>query len=147
MGSATSHGGIIIGGSGNVLIGDSFTPTPTIQNKPARRKNENQDENYTSSKYVEDTEKTKILKVTNIFWSYGDEEYRLSDISRHSTDVNLHIETTDFRTGDSVDITIEITNDDSEKETITLNAFVDEQGKAVIKNAIANNAINIVSEL
>ena len=26
MGSATSHGGVIIAGSGNVLIGDTYTP-------------------------------------------------------------------------------------------------------------------------
>src|SRR5690606_33063129 len=57
----------------------------------------------TATKYIEEKEE-KI--INNIYWSYGDNLILLKRKSRFFDDLNLHIETSGYARGDTIDIEI-----------------------------------------
>ncbi|RDU60230.1 hypothetical protein [Helicobacter sp. MIT 14-3879] len=74
-------------------------------------------------------EKSKEEKqITEIYFSYGDDEIRLNDTSRHYKDINLHITTQGYNEGEEVEVKIK-TQDNS----FTLKGKVN--NKVFIKNA------------
>ena len=145
-GSATSHGGVIITGSSNVLIGDSYAPNFNTHDPSLDSTKNVQKNNRSTDSYIDNNEIQKEIKIKKIFWSYGEQNSTLLNTSRHFSDVNLHIETEDYTPGENVELKIHIENDDLEKETLIVNATVDSQGKAVIKNVITNKTISIISQ-
>lgn len=48
--------------------------------------------------------------IKRIWWSYGDEEMPLEGASRHYVDLNVHVETENYASGESVELTL--ANDD-----------------------------------
>ncbi|RDU59294.1 hypothetical protein [Helicobacter sp. MIT 14-3879] len=75
-------------------------------------------------------EKSKEEKqITEIYFSYGDDEIRLNDTSKHYKDINLHITTQGYNEGEEVEVKIK-TQDNS----FTLKGKVN-NNKVFIKNA------------
>jgi len=48
--------------------------------------------------------------IKRIWWSYGDDETLLEEVSRHYVDLNVHVETENYADGESVDLVL--ANDD-----------------------------------
>lgn len=86
----------------------------------------------------------KVIK--QLFWTYGPDEVRLSDASRHYVDLNLHVETENYAPGETVQIMLE--NDDGSevvmgRQTIALDAVVGADGTAKIMNVFQAKTLEI----
>lgn len=98
----------------------------------------------TATKYIEEKEE-KI--INNIYWSYGDNLILLKRKSRFFDDLNLHIETSGYARGDTIDI--EIKPESSEINSFhpfTISLDIDTEGKGVLKNIFKGKTIIIDTE-
>lgn len=79
---------------------------------PAMAKSKAADTQLATDDGGEDSSSTGSQKksVKRIWWSYGDDETPLEGASRHYVDLNVHVETENYASGESVDLTL--ANDD-----------------------------------
>lgn len=76
-------------------------------------------------------------QVLELYFSYGKEKIRLDEISRHYTDLNLHIITKDCRNWEEIELKVQ-TEDDNFKIKATI-----KDNKVVIENAFKNKKISV----
>ena len=93
------------------------------------------------------SQKTKVgePKVTEIFWSYGEDHKRLSDKSRFYVDMNLHVKTKNYNDGDTVNITLK--NDDEQPlfgttQKLNLSGTVS-NNEVIFENVLRDYTLNI----
>lgn len=101
----------------------------------------------TSSLAGQDTaDEAPARKNTRMYRSYGPDETRVSDVSRHYVDLNLHIETENYSAGDTA---VVVTRNDDESEptggapTLELRATVGADGTAKLSNVVRNRTVEI----
>ena len=80
-------------------------------------------------------------EVLRVFWTYGPEQTPLADVSRFYVDLNVHAETKNYSPGESVEIQIEVKNEEGVASTINAKAKVDVEGKATAMNVFANRDV------
>lgn len=95
------------------------------------------------SKEDENDDKKEIV---DLFWSYGEQLTRLNAISRHYTDLNLHIVTQNYDAGESVEASIEYETENGNQE-FTVSGIVNDSGEAIIKNIFKQKTIFINGEI
>jgi uncharacterized Zn-binding protein involved in type VI secretion len=76
-------------------------------------------------------------KITRLYWSHGNNLTRLNEISRHYTDLNLHINTENYYPGEQVIVEIEFSKGDAHHYQVPIDA----DGHGVIKNIFAEKLI------
>jgi hypothetical protein len=81
-------------------------------------------------------------QVINLAWSFGDDLTPISEHSRHADDLNLHIETMNYDVGESVSANIEYSDNDGNKQVISVTGQVDKDGVAIIKNVIKDKKLS-----
>lgn len=74
--------------------------------------------------------------VTKVYWSYGEEEIEISNISRHYADLNLHVETVGYSKGELVDVNII-----SKEKQFKFHPMIQENGKAKIINIFKGESL------
>jgi uncharacterized Zn-binding protein involved in type VI secretion len=84
--------------------------------------------------------------IKGIFWTYGPDELPLKGASRHYVDLNLHVETENYASGETAEIVIK--NDDGSElssgaQTIHLRVVVGADGSAKSMNVFKNKTIEI----
>lgn len=88
----------------------------------------------------------KEKEIKRIYWSYGEDETPLADVSRFYSDINVHVETLNYQAGESVEVIIS-GGDEHELADgvaqITLTAIVQDDGKAKIMNALKDYSVEI----
>lgn len=86
----------------------------------------------------------KLKDVIELYWSYGDKEIRLTEnVSRHYTDLNLHIVTKGYKTGDYVDAVVEY-DTETGLQQFTVIGVIASNGIATIKN-VFNGSEQIIT--
>ena len=81
-------------------------------------------------------------QIINLIWSFGDDLTPISEYSRHADDLNLHIETMNYDVGESVSANIEYSDNDGNKQVISVTGQVDKDGAAIIKNVIKDKKLS-----
>ena len=81
-------------------------------------------------------------QIINLTWSFGANLTPISKHSRHSNDLNLHIETVNYNAGESVSANIEYSDLDGNKQVISVTGQVDGNGVAIIKNVIQDKKLS-----
>jgi type VI secretion system secreted protein VgrG len=88
----------------------------------------------------------KEKEIKRIYWSYGEDETPLVDVSRFYSDINVHVETLNYQAGEPVEIIIS-GGDEHELADgvaqITLTATVQANGNAKIMNALKDHSVEI----
>jgi len=79
---------------------NQFTESDETNNKNSNTRNNKQEANNKNSK------ETKNKQILETYFSYGEECKRLQDISKHSSDINLHIKTQGYDDGEVIEMTI-----------------------------------------
>lgn len=85
-------------------------------------------------------------QITHMFWSYGEDFTPLTDQSRFYTDINLHIKTLNYETGETVEVTLQNENGHSLTGTykeIILSGVVDADGRVLIRNPLKQYTLNL----
>ncbi|EDX3117333.1 hypothetical protein B6O77_004542 [Salmonella enterica subsp. enterica serovar Mississippi] len=85
----------------------------------------------------DDDQDNKEKKITSISWSYGEEQTELSDISRHYVDLNLHIRTEGYVSGESVSCQIAYSDFDNNEKELTVSGEVNSEGNVFIENVFS----------
>ncbi|AMC35369.1 hypothetical protein VN23_12480 [Janthinobacterium sp. B9-8] len=88
----------------------------------------------------------KEKEIKRIYWSYGEDETPLADVSRFYSDINVHVETLNYQAGESVEVIISGGDEHELAEgvaQITLTAIVQADGKAKIMNALKDHSVEI----
>lgn len=90
--------------------------------------------------------KTPKKQVIKLYWTYGENHQPLTDESRHYVDMNLHIETTNYAPGESIEVTI--TSDDGDiilnkKTILNITGVVDSQGMCLIEKPFKDGTLNL----
>lgn len=92
-----------------------------------------------------DDKKEKI--INKIYWSYGEEMTRLEQKSRFFDDLNLHVETSGYQVGETVNVSISPEQSEIDTfEQFNISVTVDGEGKGLVKNVFRNKTINIDTE-
>ncbi|WP_428737060.1 bacteriophage T4 gp5 trimerisation domain-containing protein [Sulfurimonas sp.] len=81
-------------------------------------------------------EKNSQKTITNTYWSYGEDEIKISDTSRHYSDLNLHLETLDYEAGEDLSIDIKMG-----EEIHSFSTQVQEDGTAKILNIFEDKTL------
>ena len=93
-----------------------------------------------------DGQESPDKKITRMYWTYGPDETPVSDVSRHYVDLNLHIETENYQSGETAVVVIK-KDDEGEltgkTSTLELRATVGADGKAKLSNVFRNKTIEI----
>lgn len=92
------------------------------------------------------TDEDPVKRITRLYWSYGIAETPVTDVSRHYVDLNLHIETENYQSGESA--VVVISNDDGsnltdETATLALRVAVSADGTAKVTNVFRNKTVEI----
>jgi hypothetical protein len=83
-------------------------------------------------------------EIIELFWTYGDSFERLSTMSRHYVDMNLHVRTRNYRQGESVSVTIDLPSQDgSTTRSVTLTGAVNKKGEAVFVKALSEHTFDL----
>jgi uncharacterized protein (DUF2345 family) len=85
-------------------------------------------------------------RVNSLHWSYGPEFEKLTSMSKHSVDINLHAITTGYASGESVTIEIEFDDpkqDEGSSKTVQLTGTVNQKNEVVIRDVFQSRQINI----
>ncbi|QOQ95487.1 hypothetical protein [Helicobacter cinaedi] len=69
------------------------------------------EQKYKSISYKQWIQENKEKKMLEICFSYGNDMIRLQGVSRHSSDLNLHIITQGYENGEKVEVLIKTSND------------------------------------
>jgi len=125
LGSKTSHGGTIVSGDSALMLDTGMSSVVG-----------GLDEGIAE---LLDKEK----KVISLKFSYGEDEKILSSISRHYTDINIHVETTGYDAGESVNIKVDMPDGSSK----SFSARVDGDGKGKIIGVFSSEEIAFKGEL
>ncbi|ECG1479067.1 type VI secretion system tip protein VgrG, partial [Salmonella enterica subsp. salamae] len=89
----------------------------------------------------DDDQDNKEKKITSISWSYGEEQTELSDISRHYVDLNLHIKTEGYFSGESISCQITYSDFENNEKVLTVSGVVNSEGEAFIGGVFADTDI------
>jgi uncharacterized Zn-binding protein involved in type VI secretion len=119
QGSKTSHGGTIISGDSALMLD---TGNASIVG--------GLDEGVAELLH-------KDKEVTKITFSYGKGKQSLSSVSRHYTDINLHVETKGYEAGENVSIKVDM----PDGSTKSFTSSVSSDGKANIMNIFGADTI------
>ena len=88
----------------------------------------------------------RAKSIRRIFWTYGPNELPLEEASRYYVDLNLHIETENYASGETALVFIK--NDDgsdliSGSQTMQLQAVVGQDGSAKLMDVFKNKTVEI----
>lgn len=75
--------------------------------------------------------------ITRLYWSYGEEEIEVADISRHYADLNLHVETINYQSGETAIVEIESLH----SEKLIVNVPIQKNGTGVLYNIFKDISI------
>ncbi len=81
-------------------------------------------------------------EVTSLFWTYGDDEIPVSEVSKHYSDLNLHAKTNNYHPGEIVDIEVDMGNGVKRNYL----AKVGNDDVAVVRNIFKGALINFEDE-
>lgn len=85
-------------------------------------------------------------RITQIYWSYGDDFIRISGSSRHYVDLNLHVETENYQPGEELNVILEYSDGDTltnGMRKLPLKGFTNVQGMVTFKSAFKNGTLNL----
>lgn len=83
-------------------------------------------------------------EIIELYWTYGDSFERLSAMSRHYVDMNLHVRTRNYSPGEAVSVTVDLPSQDpSTARTVTLTGSVNDKGEAVFVKALSEQTIEL----
>ncbi len=145
-----SHDHVIMDGKPVAYAGDKLTCGATIQPQQSHVVGDSgsyyshSPSNNETNSFIEQT-KEKIVK--EIYWSYGENFILLQDKSRFYNDLNIHIKTVGYSSGESLSINIE--PEDSEIDTFqpfTIFLKIDNRGEGVARNVFLGKFITIDTE-
>ncbi|WP_292959419.1 type VI secretion system PAAR protein [Neptuniibacter sp. UBA6509] len=122
VGDSITCGGSVSAGSGDVIIGDQFTPS-------------------SSPNFFDAISPTVQKEITELYFSYGTKQKRLSSESRHYPDINLHAKTIGYSNGESVSIKLE------GAVSKTVSGVVGAGGQIIISNVLDNQYVDLEGEL
>ncbi len=90
---------------------------------------------------------SKEKEVRRIFWTYGDDFTPLETKSRFFDDLNLHIETVGYQTGESISVEIssDVTDFDA-FENFNISLTIDGNGNGIFQNVFQGRTIAINTE-
>lgn len=92
-----------------------------------------------------DDKKGKI--INKIYWSYGDQLTPLEQKSRFFDDLNLHVETSGYQVGETVNVSVSPEKSEIDTfEQFNVSVTVDGEGKGLVKHIFRNKTINIDTE-
>ncbi|MCP4970667.1 MAG: hypothetical protein GY932_08765, partial [Arcobacter sp.] len=74
--------------------------------------------------------------IINSYFSYGEEQIRLNSISRHYVDLNLHIETLGYSTGENVNVNVKVG-----EKIYSFSSKVEKDGSAIILDIFKNESL------
>ncbi|MCW9718670.1 MULTISPECIES: hypothetical protein [unclassified Avibacterium] len=84
-------------------------------------------------------------EIIQLYWSYGEELIKLEDLSRHYTDLNLHIVKENGRVGDKVEAIIEYETENG-KENVIVSGIIGNNSEAVIRNVFEKRNLSFNKE-
>ena len=89
---------------------------------------------------------SKDKKIIELYWSYGDSHEKLHSISRHYVDMNLHIVTVNYSSGESVSAEIKYEDEVdliNGQKTLKVTGIVDERGIVTITKPLSGRTLNL----
>ncbi|GIZ16595.1 hypothetical protein [Capnocytophaga catalasegens] len=92
----------------------------------------------------------KEPKVIEMYWSYGEENTILSNISKHYTDMDLIVNTRNYEVGESITITIKAEDNEPIAEglnEITLTGIVNENNQVVFEHPLKEYSLCITNNI
>jgi hypothetical protein len=95
---------------------------------------------------IQTQERNTEKRVTDIYWSYGDDFTQLQEFSRHYTDLNLHIKTEHHQPGETVSVIVEYSDGDiliNNTRRLTISGKTDSQGTITLRNIFKNGTLNL----
>lgn len=105
----------------------------------------NSDVNY-SSLVRNNSSEIKDKKISQIYWSYGENKTELSGISRHYVDINLHVQTENYNQGESIDVILTYHDENNAKKTLTVSGVVGLNGLATIMDVFSEQGILLIND-
>lgn len=92
------------------------------------------------------TDPPLVKRIVDIFWTYGPNEYPVSQVSRHYVDLNLHVKTRNHSAGELVKISIssDISSDQNRKRhEIEVEVIVGSDGTGKVLNVFKGRTLEI----
>ena len=87
-----------------------------------------------------------VKKITQLYWTYGDDEVPLNGQSRFYTDLNLHVNTENYETGEMVEVVIQNGKNVAEEiKTLNFSVSINADGTGKLKNVFKNESLDISS--
>ena len=134
---ASQFSDIVEGGGGDAGGTRSGKSETSVAKKPAAS---------SSAVSPADGVANKAKSIKRIFWTFGPNAIPLEGASRHYVDLNLHVETENYASGETAHIVIK--NDDGSEviagsQIIQLQAVVGPDGSAKLMNVFKNKTVEI----
>ncbi|EQA5670167.1 DUF2345 domain-containing protein, partial [Cronobacter malonaticus] len=85
---------------------------------------------------IDDTNLNK--RVVSVGWSYGDKLTKIENISRYFVDLNLHVVTEGYLTGDTVKCEVVYMDDNNKNISLILSGPVNETGEAILRDVLSS---------
>lgn len=85
-------------------------------------------------------------RITKIYWSYGESFNRLDGPSKHYVDLNIHVETENYKPGESIVVNIGYSDGDalmSDNHWLELVGMVDSKGEVFFRDVFKNKTLNL----
>ncbi|EOW9031209.1 DUF2345 domain-containing protein, partial [Cronobacter malonaticus] len=86
-------------------------------------------------------------RVVSVGWSYGDKLTKIENISRYFVDLNLHVVTEGYLTGDTVKCKVVYMDDNNKNISLILSGPVNETGEAILRDVISSENPCIYDDL
>jgi uncharacterized Zn-binding protein involved in type VI secretion len=149
---ASNQGFMIVGGKSIVAVGDTSTcgskylkisDLAVMSNGTGIVKS-----NTSQVSLVNDLiEKNKEKIINKLYWSYGENLTPLEEKSRFFDDLNVHIETTGYEDGESIEVDINPDSSDLDTfEKFSVSITINNEGKGLSKNVFQGKTIVIDTE-
>lgn len=119
----------------NLVIGEKGSSASTLNASESTHRN-----------FTPASNTNKEKKILDLYWSYGKNYTRIDDISRHRTDLHLHVKTQNYAVGDTVEITLSY-DDGSEildgQNNLIVHGIVNANNEAIIDHIFKDTTIHL----
>ena len=82
-------------------------------------------------------------KVTKVYWSYGEAENTITEVSRHFSDLNLHVTTKGYVAGETVEVSVSFVEADDRVVQLSIPIEIGATGSGVNRNCLRQQKIQI----
>jgi type VI secretion system secreted protein VgrG len=82
-------------------------------------------------------------KVTKVYWSYGETENTVTEVSRHFSDLNLHVDTKGYMAGETVEVSVSFVEPDDRVVQLSIPIEIGVTGSGVNRNCLRQQKIQI----